>query len=89
MNRAWNRRLRTECWKWHQLCDGEVIRELCQLTWNDVLRVHGIIILNEAKPIHELNFGDVPSPVGLEMLLDLLLRDWAAQSQLSAESRER
>ena len=82
MNRAWNRRLRTECWKWHQLCDGEVIRELCQLTWNDVLRVHGIIILNEAEAIHELDLGDVASPF-LEMILDIFLGDCGPQVVVS------
>lgn len=44
------------------------------LTRNHIPSIKSIIILNEAKAIHELDLSDVASPI-LEMVLDVFLGD--------------
>jgi len=37
------------------------------LTRDDVTRIHGVLVLNEAEAIHELDLGDLASAMGLEV----------------------
>jgi len=55
-------------------------------TWNDVTRVHGIFVLDEAKAIHELNLGDLASAMGVEVILNIGLGSYVNTVQ-SANSR--
>jgi hypothetical protein len=43
------------------------------LTRDDVTRVHCVLILDEAKAVHELDLGDLTGAMGVEMGLDLSL----------------
>jgi len=43
------------------------------LTRDDIARVHGILVLKEAKSIHELDFGNFTRAVASEMVCDILL----------------
>lgn len=45
----------------------------CNHTWNDVARIICIFILDEAKATHELDLGDLPRAMVIEMVFDLLL----------------
>ena len=45
------------------------------LTRNDIRRVHGVVILDEAKAIHELHLRDVAGAMGLEVFEDIFLGD--------------
>lgn len=47
------------------------------LTRNDVARVHGILVLNEAEAIHELDFGYLPGAMGVEMILNIGLGSYS------------
>ena len=42
-------------------------------TWNNVSRIHCIVILDKPEPIHELNLGDIASSMRFEVFLDILL----------------
>jgi len=53
--------------------------------WNDVTRIHGIFILNEAEAIHELDLGDLPSAMGREVILDILLGGCKETEQLVSD----
>jgi hypothetical protein len=41
-------------------------------TWNYVAGIHSILVLNEAEAVHELDFSDFASAMGVEMVLDIL-----------------
>ena len=41
-----------------------------RLTWNDIARIHSILVLNEPESIHELDLGDIAGAVSVEMCLD-------------------
>lgn len=41
------------------------------LTRNDVARVHGVLVLNKAEAIHELDFRDLTGAMGVEVVLDI------------------
>jgi hypothetical protein len=43
------------------------------LTGNDVTRIHGVLVLNETKAVHELDLSDLASAMGLEVALDICL----------------
>jgi hypothetical protein len=43
------------------------------LTRDDVTRVHCVLVLDEAKAVHELDLGDLTGAMGVEMGLDLSL----------------
>ena len=49
------------------------------LTRNNILWIVLVIILDEAKAVHELNFHDVTIAVLLEKVLDLSLSDFCAE----------
>jgi len=41
------------------------------LTRNHIACIHGILVLNESKAIHELDLGDLPCAMGVEMGFDI------------------
>ena len=43
-----------------------------RLTWNDVARIHGILVLDEAKAIHELDLDNLTGAMGREVCLDII-----------------
>ena len=59
-----------------------------RLTRNNVASVHGIVVLDEAKAIHDLHFGDVACAMGLEMLLDVFLGDWKDEPRSAQRTEE-
>lgn len=50
-----------------------VMKTAEHLTWDNVARIHGILILDEAETIHELDLSDLASTVGGEVILDICL----------------
>lgn len=40
-------------------------------TWNDITCVHGILVLDEAEAIHELDLGDFAGAMGVEVVLNV------------------
>jgi hypothetical protein len=44
-----------------------------QHTRHDITRIHGVLILDEAEAVHELDLGDLASSMGGEMLLNVTL----------------
>lgn len=42
-----------------------------ELTWDDIARIHGIFVFDEAKAIHELDFGDLAGAMGVEVVLNI------------------
>lgn len=54
-----------------------------ELTRNNVARIHGILILNEAEAIHELDLRDLAGAMGTEVSLDLGLGDFALGNRVS------
>lgn len=51
-------------------------RALLKLTWNDVTGIHGILILNEAEAVHQLDLRDLSGAMGTEVCLDVGLGDF-------------
>lgn len=49
------------------------MREVCgpSRTWNDIAGIHGILVFDEAKAIHELDLGNLTSAMSLEVRLDV------------------
>lgn len=47
-----------------------------KLTWDDVPGIHGVLVLDETEPIHELDLGDLARPMGREVSLDIGLGSW-------------
>lgn len=43
------------------------------LTWNNITRVHRILVLNEAEATHELDLSDLASAMAVKVLFDVLL----------------
>jgi hypothetical protein len=59
------------------------------LTRDDVARIHGVLVLDEAKAVHELDLGDFASAMSLEMGLDFGLGGVARKiAQVEAGSRD-
>ena len=46
-----------------------------RLTRDDVSRVHSILVFDETKAIHELDFCNLSGTVGSKVVLDILLGD--------------
>ena len=44
-----------------------------ELTRDNISRIHGIFILNEAEAIHELDLGDFTCPMAIEVVFNILL----------------
>ena len=53
-----------------------------RLTWYHVTRIHGILVLDEAEAIHELDLHDLPGTMGVEVILDIGLGSYIRSSQL-------
>ena len=51
----------------------EFAQTIGRLTRDNITGIHGILVLNEAKAIHELDLSDFAGAVGLEMSLDFCL----------------
>lgn len=47
-----------------------------ELTWDDISGIHFVLIFDEAKAIHELDFLDGTSSMSFEVFLDILFCDW-------------
>lgn len=47
-----------------------------ELTWDDISGIHFVLIFDEAKAIHELDFFDGTSSMSFEVFLDILFCDW-------------
>ena len=45
-------------------------------TWYDIHRVHGILVFDESKAIHDLDLRDLGRPMSLEVLFHLGLGDY-------------
>lgn len=41
------------------------------LTRNDITGIHGILVFDESKAVHELDLGDLSSAMSVEMGLDI------------------
>jgi hypothetical protein len=55
---------------------------------NDVTSVHGVLVLNEAEAIHELDLSNLASAMGLEVALDVCLGGIAGEvTQVKARRR--
>lgn len=44
-----------------------------KLTWNDIPGVHGVLVLDEAETIHDLDLDNLTSAMGGKMGLDVRL----------------
>lgn len=56
------------------------------LTGNNVARVQGVLVFDEAESIHQLDLGDFASAMGCEMGLDISLSDWRTAKVISIKS---
>ena len=52
---------------------GQSMESDVKLTRNDVTRVHGILVLDEAKAVHQFDLSDLTGAMGLEVALDFCL----------------
>ena len=60
-----------------------------KLTRDDVAGIHGVLVLDEAEAVHELDLGDLASAMGLEMSLNFSLGGIARKiAQVKAGSRD-
>lgn len=41
------------------------------LTGNDITGIHGILVFDESETIHELDLGDLPGAMGVEMIFNI------------------
>jgi hypothetical protein len=65
------------------------LRALRRLTRDDVTRVHCVLVLNEAKAVHELDLSDLTGAMSLEVGLDLGLGGIARKvAQVQAGGRD-
>ncbi len=64
-------------WSYEMLEVGQPCQFECtsELTRNNILGVHCIFILNEAKAVHQLDLLDGTSAMGGEVLFDVLFGD--------------
>lgn len=40
-------------------------------TWDDITRIHGVLVLDEAEAIHELDLGNLAGAMGVEVVLNI------------------
>ena len=59
--------------KLHRMLAVARKRIAAKLTRHNVTRVHGVLVLDETKAVHELDLSDFTSAMGLEMGLDFCL----------------
>lgn len=56
---------------------------------NDIARIHGVLVLDEAEAIHELDLGNLTGSVGLEVGFDVCLGGIAREvAQVQAGGRD-
>jgi len=55
--------------KWVDMHDEVEVGE--RRTGNNVARVHGVFVLNEAEAIHELDLGNLACAMGVEVVLNI------------------
>lgn len=63
-----------------------------KLTRNDVPRVHGILVLDEAEAVHELDLGDLASAMGCKVAFNIGLGgcggwDWQSATRIIQEEK--
>ena len=46
-------------------------------TRNDIARIHGVFVLDEAEAIHELNLGNLAGAMGVEVVLNIGLGSYS------------
>jgi hypothetical protein len=64
--------MKGEPWKAVWICYCEFARgTIVGLTRNNITGIHGILVLDESKAIHELDLGDLSSAMSVEMGLDV------------------
>lgn len=54
------------------------------LTRHHITGVHSVFIFNEAKAVHQLDVGNLPRSVGVEVILDILFGNYIARIVMSA-----
>lgn len=42
-----------------------------ELTWYDITRIHGVLVLDESKAVHQLDLHDLTRAMGVEVVLDI------------------
>ena len=42
-----------------------------ELTWHDITRIHGVLVLDEPEAIHQLDLHDLTGAMGVEVILDI------------------
>ena len=52
-------------------------------TWNDILSIHGVIVFDESKAIHEFDLGDITGTMFLEVRLNVFLGDCSSGLKVS------
>lgn len=53
-------------------------------TWDYITSVHGVLVLDEAEAIHELNLSDLASAMGVEVVLNIGLGSCSMRSSQRA-----
>lgn len=48
-------------------------------SWDDVTRVHHVLVLDEAEAVHELDLGDLAGAMGAKVARDILLGGLSGQ----------
>ena len=57
-----------------------------KLTRHDVARIHRVLVLNEAKAIHQLDLSDIPGAMGREMGLNISLGRYNPETIVRTQS---
>ena len=57
---------------------------LDELTRHNVSGIHGVLILNETKAIHQLDLRDLTRSMGTEVLLDILFSYCPSRNRVSS-----
>jgi hypothetical protein len=52
------------------------LEEQCGHTGNHIAGIHSILVFDESETIHELDLGDLPGAMSVEMGLDISLGGW-------------
>lgn len=51
-------------------------------TWNNVARIHGVLVLDEPKAVHEFDLGNIPGAMGRKVVLNIGLGSCDGACQL-------
>lgn len=52
-----------------------------ELTWYDITSVHGVLVLDESKAVHQLDLHDLTRAMGVEVVFDIGLGSCDGSSQ--------